>query len=68
MPPDAQQGVEPPLTDEERRKLRRIIDSDEKAAWLRSMLRAWGAWVAGGIVSLIALNSTLRDWFKEWLR
>ena len=68
MPTREQQGGEPELTEEERRKLRTIIRKDDRLAWLSGVIRAWGAWVAGGLLATMALGDSIRDALKGWLK
>lgn len=51
----------------ERKQIRDIMDRDSKARWLASTVRAWGAWIAAGLVALIAFSDSLRRLLKGWL-
>ena len=56
------------LTADERRKLRQIISKDDRLRWLSGVIRAWGAWVAGGLLATMALGDSIRDSLKGWLK
>ena len=56
-----------PLSWRERRKLRDIIDRDEKARWLAASLRAWGAWIAAGLVAFLAFSDGIKRILRGWL-
>ncbi len=47
-----EEGKEKPLNDEERRQIREIIESDQRAKWLWSSIRVWSLWIAALITGL----------------
>ncbi len=55
---------EPELTEDERRRLRAMLEQDERWSWLRSTLRAWAlaiaAVVTGVTLGLDALKAIAR--------
>lgn len=55
---------EPDLTDAERRRLRELLEQDQRWEWLRSTLRAWAlaiaAVVTGVTLGLDALRALAR--------
>ena len=44
-----------PLTELERKKIRRIIQDQDRMNWLWGTLRIWGSWVSGAIVGTWAV-------------
>ena len=55
---------EPELTEDERRRLRAMLEQDERLSWLRSTLRAWAlaiaAVVTGVTLGLDAIKAIAR--------
>lgn len=53
-----------PLSAEERRKIRSLIEGDERARWMWATIRIWATWVtavaAAVIVGWDAVKSTIR--------
>ena len=51
---------EPPLSEDERRALRHMIERDRRAAWLWSTIRVWVTWGAAVGIGLTVMWDTLR--------
>lgn len=67
---DRRHGVDErggPFSPRERRRLRDIMERDEKARWLAAMVRAWGAWLAAILVGFLAFSDGVKRIVKGWL-
>ena len=53
-----------PLTQEETRKIRRIIQADERARWAWTSARTLAIWVTSIIVGITAMKGFLVDFFS----
>lgn len=59
--PDDLQNVERPLTDEEIREIRAIIEADKRAKWLWANIRTVAIWIAAVLGALmLAWDSLVR--------
>lgn len=59
---------EPELTDEERARLRKMLDQDEKVAWLWALARKLATWILGVAAALVAFRddvSVLIAWMFD---
>ncbi len=43
---------EPPLTEQERRDLRRMLEQDRRASWAWSTIRVWSTWIVAIVAAL----------------
>ena len=46
------QPHEDPLSDDELKKIRAIIESDSRAKWLWASIRTWATWVAAVVLGI----------------
>lgn len=53
-----------PFSRSERAALRKIIEDDRRARWLRATIRLWLAGIAGVIAFLISIKDYIRGAFK----
>lgn len=44
-----------PLSEDENRKIRRIIRDEDRMRWLWATLRVWAGYLTGGAITLFAL-------------
>jgi len=45
----------PPLSEDEIKKLRDMLESQERAEWLWSTLRIWASYISGAVVAVYAV-------------
>jgi F0F1-type ATP synthase delta subunit len=43
------------LSAEERRKLRKLIENEERVQWFWASVRVWASWISGAIIGAWAL-------------
>ena len=58
------QELEPPLTQEELKRIREDLESSARAKWLRAHVKAVLAWVAGVIISITLIWDFLKNVIK----
>jgi len=63
MPRDYDDYSAEPLTEEERKALRRIIEGDKNWRWLGALARRVGLWVGGVIASIMIFRDAARDFW-----
>lgn len=51
---------EPPLTEQERKAIRQMLERDRRAAWVFSTLRIWATWAAAIGVSITVMWDVLK--------
>ena len=67
MPPTGERngqdhvGSNKPLTEEELRAVRKIIQADDRARWLWASARTWAMWITAVTVGIAAAKSFLAD-------
>ena len=49
------------LTAADRRRLRMLLDRDERVQWFWSSMRVWGAWVSASVVAAYGVYQAIRD-------
>ena len=57
--------VEPPLSDEELRYTRQIIQADKRVHWLMGIIRTFALWVTAVTVAVIATKNFILDMWKH---
>jgi hypothetical protein len=55
---------QPPLTDAERRAVRRLIKDDEHATWLRKQVRVFTPWLIAVVTALYAFFNWVQSHWK----
>lgn len=55
-----------PLTVTENRKMRRLLEQDERAHWFWSSSRIWIGMIAGAIITFMTIANGLPDFIKRW--
>lgn len=51
-----------PLTDEELRAIRNLLEAERRMVWLRSSLRVWASYIAAGVLTGFALWKALTEY------
>lgn len=52
------------LTASERKRLRKILESQERAEWLWSTIRIWALWISGITAGIYAIGEFLSRFVK----
>ena len=63
-PNDEQYDGETPLTPAERAHVRRILDEDNKATWLRGRVKIIWPWIAAAAVAVVGVI----DWIQKHIK
>lgn len=53
-----------PLSDEEIQDLRELLEAEKRMKWLRSNLRVWATYLAGGILTGFALWKAVSEYIQ----
>jgi hypothetical protein len=56
------------FTPAERKAIRKMIEQDERVAWLWSSARVWAGWVSAGIITGFALLKAAQEWFPHFFK
>lgn len=53
------------FTPAERSALRKMMESDERVAWMWSSLRVWASWISAFVIGTYAIYQTIHDWIPH---
>lgn len=56
------------LTPSERKQLRKMLEHDERAAWLWSSIRVWAGWVSAAVIAAAAMQQAVSHWIEALKR
>lgn len=65
MQKDLDEYPDDPLTEIERKKVRRMMESDDRAHWFWTNSRVWLGWVSGAIITAIVIANGGLDVIKK---
>jgi hypothetical protein len=52
----------PPLSDDELKELRSLLENEKRMVWLRSSIRVWAGYIAGFIIASFALYKAISEY------
>lgn len=55
---------QPPLTADEIRALRNLLEAEKRMTWLRSNLRVWATYISAGILTGFALWKAVTEYIS----
>lgn len=53
------------FTPAERRLLRKLIENDERVAWMWSSLRVWASWISAFVIGTYAVYQSINGWIPD---
>jgi len=56
---------ERPFTPAERKEIRRLLESQERAEWLWQSVRVWATWISAAVVGAYAMSDAVMKLFKK---
>ncbi len=54
-----------PFSREERRKIRRLLESEERIKWFWGTIRVWATWISGTIMATYGLFEVFRNIWRQ---